>query len=391
MNIKKEIEGFRNDMTKWRRDIHQHPELGFVEHRTSKIVAEKLEEFGLEVNTGLAKTGVVGTIRNGEGPSIGLRADLDALPLSELNEFEYKSVNEGRMHACGHDGHTTMLLGAAKYLAGTKQFKGTVHCIFQPAEEGGGGADVMVKEGLFEQFPVDAVYGMHNMPGAPVGTIASWAGPILASADSFELVIQGKGGHAAMPDHAIDPVVIGAQIVNSFQIIASRQTAPLDSVVVSTTRFNAGEAFNVIPDSVTIGGSVRTFKSEIREATERSLQKIAEGICMANGATCSFKYHKGYPATVNHSEQARLAMQAAGKVVGEENLIHEPNPLMASEDFSYMLLAKPGCFVFIGNGTGEKGGCMVHNPHYDFNDEILPIGASYWASLVEQELDIYEI
>ena len=388
MNIKKEIKAFHNDMTKWRRDIHQHPELGFVEHRTSKIVAEKLEEFGLEVNTGLAKTGVVGTIRNGEGPSIGLRADLDALPLSELNEFEYKSVNEGRMHACGHDGHTTMLLGAAKYLSGTKQFKGTVHCIFQPAEEGGGGGDVMVKEGLFEQFPVDAVYGMHNMPRAPVGTIAGWAGPILASADSFELVVQGKGGHAAMPDHAIDPVVIGAQIVNSFQIIASRQTAPLDSVVVSTTRFNAGEAFNVIPDSVTIGGSVRTFKSEIREATERSLQKIAEGICMANGATCSFKYHNGYPATVNYSEQTRLAMQAAEKVVGEQNLIREPNPLMASEDFSYMLLAKPGCFVFIGNGTGEKGGCMVHNPRYDFNDEILPIGTSYWASLVEQELAI---
>ncbi|MEE2717229.1 MAG: M20 aminoacylase family protein [SAR324 cluster bacterium] len=388
MQIKAEIQAFHDEMTQWRRDIHQHPELGFVEHRTSEVVAKKLQSFGLEVHQGLATTGVVGTIRNGEGPSIGMRADLDALALPELNEFEYKSVNEGRMHACGHDGHTTMLLGAAKYLAETKRFNGTVHCIFQPAEEGGGGGDVMVKEGLFEQFPVDAVYGMHNMPGIPKGVIGSWPGPMLAAADTFELVVQGTGGHAAMPDHAIDPVVIGAQIVNAFQTIASRRTAPLDSVVVSTTRFNAGEAFNVIPDSVTIGGSVRTFKAETRDATEARLQQIAEGICAANGATAQFTYHRGYPATVNHTEQTQIALRAAGAVVGEDNLIRDPNPIMASEDFSFMLLARPGCFVFIGNGVGEEGGCMVHNPHYDFSDDILPIGASYWATLVEQELPL---
>jgi len=388
MQIKAEIQAFHDEMTQWRRDIHQHPELGFVEHRTSEVVAKKLQSFGLEVHQGLATTGVVGTIRNGEGPSIGMRADLDALALPELNEFEYKSVNEGRMHACGHDGHTTMLLGAAKYLAETKRFNGTVHCIFQPAEEGGGGGDVMVKEGLFEQFPVDAVYGMHNMPGIPKGVIGSWPGPMLAAADTFELVVQGTGGHAAMPDHAIDPVVIGAQIVNAFQTIASRRTAPLDSVVVSTTRFNAGEAFNVIPDSVTIGGSVRTFKAETRDATEARLQQIAEGICAANGATAQFTYHRGYPATVNHTEQTQIALRAAGAVVGEDNLIRDPIPIMSSEDFSFMLLARPGCFVFIGNGVGEEGGCMVHNPHYDFSDDILPIGASYWATLVEQELPL---
>ncbi|MDP7629279.1 MAG: M20 aminoacylase family protein [SAR324 cluster bacterium] len=388
MQIQAEIEAFHDEMTQWRRDIHQHPELGFVEHRTSEVVAGKLQSFGLKVHQGLATTGVVGTIRNGDGPSIGMRADLDALPLPELNEFEYKSVNEGRMHACGHDGHTTMLLGAAKYLAATKRFRGTVHCIFQPAEEGGGGGDVMVKEGLFEQFPVDAVYGMHNMPGLPKGVIGSWPGPMLAAADTFELVVQGKGGHAAMPDHAIDPVVIGVQVVNAFQTIASRRTAPLDSIVVSTTRFNAGEAFNVIPDSVTIGGSVRTFKLETRDVTAVRLQQIAEGICAANGATCTFTYHRGYPATVNHAEQTQIALRAAGSVVGEENLLRDPNPIMASEDFSFMLLARPGCFVFIGNGVGEAGGCMVHNPHYDFNDDILPIGASYWATLVEQELPL---
>ena len=388
MRIKAEIKTFHDEMTQWRRDIHRHPELGFVEHRTSEVVAEKLQSFGLEVHQGLATTGVVGTIRNGDGPSIGMRADLDALALPELNEFEYKSVNEGRMHACGHDGHTTMLLGAAKYLADTKRFKGTVHCIFQPAEEGGGGGDVMVKEGLFKQFPVDAVYGMHNMPGIPKGVISSWPGPMLAAADTFELVVQGTGGHAAMPDLAIDPVVIGAQVVNAFQTIASRRTNPLDSVVVSTTRFNAGEAFNVIPDSVTIGGSVRTFKPETRDATEARLQQLAEGICAANGATCTFTYRRGYPATVNHAEQTQIALRAAGAVVGEENLIRDPNPIMASEDFSFMLLARPGCFVFIGNGVGETGGCMVHNPHYDFNDDILPIGASYWATLVEQELPL---
>ena len=388
MQIQAEIEAFHDEMTQWRRDIHQHPELGFVEHRTSEVVAGKLQSFGLQVHQGLATTGVVGTIRNGDGPSIGMRADLDALPLPELNEFEYKSVNEGRMHACGHDGHTTMLLGAAKYLAATKRFRGTVHCIFQPAEEGGGGGDVMVKEGLFEQFPVDAVYGMHNMPGLPKGVIGSWPGPMLAAADTFELVVQGKGGHAAMPDHAIDPVVIGVQVVNAFQTIASRRTAPLDSIVVSTTRFNAGEAFNVIPDSVTIGGSVRTFKPETRDVTAVRLQQIAEGICAANGATCTFTYHRGYPATVNHAEQTQIALRAAGSVVGEENLLRDPNPIMASEDFSFMLLARPGCFVFIGNGVGEAGGCMVHNPHYDFNDDILPIGASYWATLVEQELPL---
>ncbi len=384
MSVKEEIKAFHQEMIQWRRDIHQHPELGFEEHRTSSFVAEKLQEFGLEVHQGLAKTGVVGSLRNGNGQSIGMRADLDALPIAELNDFAHKSVNDGKMHACGHDGHTTMLLGAAKYLSETRKFRGTVHFIFQPAEEGGGGGDAMVKEGLFQLFPVDAVYGMHNWPGMPPGTIGSWAGPMMAAADTYQLVVRGKGGHAAMPDMCIDPVVIGSQIVSAFQTIASRTVHPVDSVVVSVTRFQGGTTDNVIPDTVTLGGTVRTFQPETRDTTENRMKQIAKGICAANNAGCEFQYKRGYPATINHATQTEIALRAAAMVVGEENVIREPAPVMGSEDFSYMILAKPGCYLWIGNGD-RQGGCLLHNALYDFNDDILPIGASFWAALAENE------
>ena len=385
MNIKPEIEVLHQEMQTWRRDIHQHPELCFEEVRTADLVAARLHEFGMEVDRGLARTGVVGTIRNGDGPAIGLRADIDALPMPEHNEFEYRSSYPGRMHGCGHDGHTAMLLGAAKYLAATRRFRGTVHCIFQPAEEGGGGGDVMVKEGLFERFPVDAVYGLHNWPGMPPGQVAGWAGPMMAAADEFYLVIRGRGGHAAMPDLCVDPVVIAAEIITALQTVASRMIHPVDSVVISVTQLQAGDATNVIPDEVKLGGTVRSFREQTRVATEARILRIAEGICAAHGASCALDYRRGYPATVNHAEQTEAALRAAAAVVGEDNVLRQPQPVMGAEDFSYMLLARPGCYVWLGNGAGA-GGCMLHNSRYDFNDDILPIGASYWATLVEQQL-----
>ena len=387
MPVINRIADFHDDMTAWRRDIHAHPETAFEENRTADVVAGKLESFGIEVHRGLAKTGVVGRLRAGRSPNaIGLRADLDALNLLEKNDVDYRSKHDGKMHACGHDGHITMLLGAARYLAETRNFDGTVHFIFQPAEEGGGGGRVMVEEGLFEQFPCTAVYGMHNWPGMPQGRIGVRTGAMMASADLFEIHIRGRGGHAAMPHYAIDPVVVGAQMVNALQTIASRTNDPLDSVVVSVTQFHAGTADNVIPDEAVLSGTCRALSPEGRDMIERRMRETVEGIAASHGIAAELNYRRNYPVLVNTAEETQKAARAAAKVVGEANVAVDNPPVMGSEDFAFMLQAKPGSYVWIGNGVGAEGGCMVHNPHYDFSDEILPLGASYWATLVEQEL-----
>ena len=387
MTVIKEIKLLHDEMTEWRRDIHQHPELKFEENRTSDLVAAKLEEFGIEIHRGLAKTGVVGTIRNGEGPSIGLRADMDALPLEEKNTFKHASSNPGKMHACGHDGHTAMLLGAAKHLAASKNFKGTVNLIFQPAEEGGGGGELMIKEGLFEMFPVDSVYGLHNWPGMPAGTFGVGSGPIMAAADMFDLTINGRGGHAAFPDQCIDPIVVASQVVSALQTITSRNTHPVDSVVISVTQIHAGDAYNVIPDSVRMHGTVRTFQTETRDKIPSSMLRVAEGVCAAYGTTCELNYMSGYPATINSVPETEISAKAVVDLLGEDKIILNPTPSMGAEDFSYMLEARPGCYVWLGIGPGKgEGGCMLHSSRYDFNDDVLPTGASYWVKLVENEL-----
>lgn len=383
----KEIKLLHDEMTEWRRDIHQHPELKFEENRTSDLVAAKLEEFGIEIHRGLAKTGVVGTIRNGDGPSIGLRADMDALPLEEKNTFKHASSNPGKMHACGHDGHTAMLLGAAKHLAASKNFKGTVNLIFQPAEEGGGGGELMIKEGLFEMFPVDSVYGLHNWPGMPAGTFGVGSGPFMAAADMFDLTINGRGGHAALPDQCIDPIVVASQVVSALQTITSRNTHPVDSVVISVTQIHAGDAYNVIPDSVLMHGTVRTFQTETRDKIPSSMLRVAEGVCAAYGTTCELNYMSGYPATINSVPETEISAKAVVDLLGEDKIIRNPTPCMGAEDFSYMLEARPGCYVWLGIGPGKgEAGCMLHSSRYDFNDDVLPTGASYWVKLVENEL-----
>ena len=387
MEIRDNVQKRHEEMTGWRRELHSRPELAFQEKWTSDFVAEKLESFGLPIHRGLAGTGVVATLKNGEGPSIGLRADMDALPLLEKNQFGHRSQNEGKMHACGHDGHTTMLLGAASVLAESPSFRGTVHFIFQPAEEGGGGGNVMVKEGLFEKFPVDAVYGMHNWPGMEPGEIGVHNGPVLASNDAFDLEIQGKGGHAAMPDLCIDPILAASQVVSALQSVVSRGINPVDSAVVTVTQIHAGDAYNVIPDSVKLCGSIRTFKKEVREKVISSMESVVKGVASGLGASAELRIKQGYPATINTAQEAQKAASAAARVVGETKVILDADPSTGSEDFAYMLQARPGCYIWLGNGNRD-GGCMLHNPHYDFNDEILPIGTSYWVSLVEQELPI---
>jgi len=389
MKVTNEINKFHGEMTKWRQDIHKHPELKFEELRTSELVATKLNEFGIEVHRGLAKTGVVGKLCNGDGPSIGLRADMDALPIDEKNSFSHASQNQGKMHACGHDGHTAMLLGAAKYLAASLNFKGTVNFIFQPAEEGGGGGEIMIKDGLFEKFPMDSVYGLHNWPSMPAGTFGVCSGPIMAAADIFELTINARGGHAAMPDQCIDPIFIASQVISSFQSIPSRKTHPLDSVVLSITQIQAGDTFNIIPDSVKMCGTVRTFHKKTQKETHLNMIQIAEGICSSFGASCTLNYMNGYPATVNSINETEISSKAVIELLGEEKLIRNPRASMGSEDFSYMLQEKPGCYVWLGIAAAEKeDGCMLHSSNYDFNDEVLTIGASYWAKLVENNLQI---
>ena len=386
MNIIPQLAADKDIMSTWRRDIHAHPEIAFEEHRTAQLVAEKLREFGLEIETGIAGTGVVGTLTKGRGNrAIGLRADLDALPIQEANKFAHKSTHLGKMHACGHDGHTTMLLGAAKYLAEYGEFEGTVYFIFQPAEENEGGGRVMVEEGLFDRYPMEAVYGMHNIPGMPVGTFAVKPGPMMAAFDIFELVVTGKGGHAAMPHLTIDPIVVGTKIVEAYQSIVSRSIDPQDPVVLSVTQFHAGNAFNVIPNKVSISGCTRCFSPRVQEKLEAQMKQVATEICRAYGATCEFKYERRYPPTVNSEIEAHLAGSVATELVGADSVNLNPKPAMGSEDFAYMLQEKPGAYIWIGNGDGE-GSCMVHNPSYEFNDEILPIGATWWVKLAETSL-----
>ncbi|MBM3567281.1 MAG: amidohydrolase [Alphaproteobacteria bacterium] len=386
MPIVNRIAGFTSEMAEWRHHIHAHPETAFEEHKTSDYVAAKLESFGLTVHRGLAGTGVVATLKAGKGKrAIGLRADMDALHVHEENEFAHRSTHQGKMHACGHDGHTTMLLGAAKYLSETRNFDGTVHFIFQPAEENEGGGRVMVEQGLFDKFPVEAVYGMHNMPGLPVGKFATLPGPMMAAFDIFELTVTGHGSHAAQPQHSRDPVVAAAAIVQALQTLVSRNTDPQDAAVVSVTQIHAGDTWNVIPERAVIRGTCRWFKKEVGRALEAGIRRVADGVAQAFGAKAALRYERRYPATVNTATETAAATRVAREVAGGEQVVTDPVPVMGSEDFAFMLQAKPGSYVWIGNGMRE-GGCMLHNPRYDFNDDVLPLGASYWARLVETEL-----
>jgi len=386
LNAIEEIAAFQDEMTEWRRDIHAHPELGFEETRTSDIVAEKLESLGLEVHRGLGKTGVVASLRVGNSPrAIGLRADMDALPIQEENGFDYRSRHDGKMHACGHDGHTTMLLGAARHLAATRNFDGCVHFIFQPAEEGLGGALAMVEEGLFEKFPMDNVYGMHNGAGLPIGTFAIRPGPMMAGAAFFDIDIKGLGSHGARPENSIDPVVVAAQIVTALQTIVARNAKPTDTLVISVTKIRAGDAYNVIPQTARLGGTVRCFSNQVMHLAEDRIGKIAAGVAEAFGATATLDFRRIFDPLVNDADETAFCADVAAGLVGEDNVNRNRSLIMASEDFSFMMQKRPGAFINIGNGDGPES-CMVHNPGYDFNDKILALGAIYWVKLVETKL-----
>jgi hippurate hydrolase len=375
----------QDEVAGWRQHLHQTPELNFDVFKTAAFVTEKLKAFGCDdVVTGLGKTGVVGIIRGrqGEGPTIGLRADMDALPLNEITGKPYASTIPGKMHACGHDGHTAMLLGAAKYLAETRNFTGSVAVIFQPAEEGGGGGNEMVKDGMMERFDISKVFGMHNMPGLPVGQFAIRPGPIMAATAEFTITVKGKGGHAAMPHGTIDPIVITSQLVGALQTIASRSTDPVEAVVVSVTKFHAGDAYNIIPESAEIAGTVRTLRKEIAKKAEERIRAICDGLATAFGAKIEVDYQANYPVTFNHAEETVFASDVAANVAGDAHVHRGIQPVMGGEDFSYMLEARPGAFIFIGNG--DTAG--LHHPAYDFNDEVIPHGMSYWVKLAETAL-----
>ncbi len=373
-----------------RRDIHAHPELCFEEVRTADLVAAKLTEWGIPIHRGLGTTGVVGIVKNGTSKrAIGLRADMDALPMQEFNTFSHASQNKGKMHACGHDGHTAMLLAAAQHFAKQRLFDGTVYLIFQPAEEGGGGAREMIKDGLFEQFPMDAVFGMHNWPGTEVGKFAVSPGPVMASSNEFKVVIRGKGAHAALPHNGLDPVPVACQMVQAFQTIITRNKKPIDAGVISVTMIHAGEATNVIPNSCELRGTVRTFSVEVLDMIEARMRQIAEHTCAAFGLSCEFEFFRNYPPTVNSAKEAEFARAVMASIVGPDNVLQQ-EPTMGAEDFSFMLQVKPGCYNFIANGDGSHrdidhggGPCMLHNPSYDFNDDLIPLGATYWVRLAE--------
>ena len=388
MSIIKKQSELHEDMVTWRHHIHKHPELSFKEDLTSDYIAAVLEANDIEMHRGLAVTGIVATIHGKkEGRVIGLRADMDALPIQEKNDFSHKSVHDGKMHACGHDGHSTMLLGAAVHLKENNNFSGTVHFIFQPAEEGGGGGRVMVEEGIFEKFPCEAVYGMHNWPGMAEGQFAVHDTAVMAANETLKISIKGKGGHAAMPDQCVDPVVIGAQIITALQSVVSRNVAPLDSAVVSITMLDAGFVSNVIPNDMNLTGSLRYFSTDVGNEVKAKIKKIVEGISHSMGATATFSSTPNYPATVNTPKHAALCAKAAAEVVGSSNVLRNEKPSMGSEDFSFLLNASEGAYIWIGNGLvpedGPEGGCMLHNTEYDFNDEILPLGSSYWVQLVQ--------
>jgi hippurate hydrolase len=387
MSIIPQIQEQHKELTVWRRDLHAHPQTAFEEIYASDFIAATMEEVGVTVNRGLAKTGVVGTLEgsrpaNGHLSAIGLRADIDALDIEEGNDFPHKSVYPGKMHACGHDGHTTMLLGAMKYLAQTRNFGGTVQFIFQPAEENEGGGRVMVEEGLFDRFFVDAVFGLHNWPGMPIGQFAVASGPMMAAFDVFTVTIRGKGTHGAMPHLGIDPIVVASQIVTALQTIVSRNTNALDQVVLSVTQIHGGNTWNVIPGEVVLHGTTRTFRTIIQDTLEPKIKQIIDGVASAFGATAELKYERRYPTTINSVQETEWSAEAACAVVGANNVARDPEPCMGSEDFAFMLQERPGSYIWMGNGPAENDR-VLHNARYDFNDEALPIGASYWIRLVE--------
>jgi hippurate hydrolase len=376
-----------DEMTAWRRHLHAHPEIAFEERRTAEFVAEHLEGFGLRVARGLAGTGVVGTLHGGEGDggAIALRADLDGLALDEENTFPHRSREPGRMHACGHDGHVAMLLGAARHLAAAPRFSGTVHFVFQPAEENEGGGRAMVDGGLFDRFPAEAVFGLHNWPGLPAGAFAVHEGAVMAAFDTFEVAVRGRGAHGAMPHLGVDPVVAAAQMVLAFQTIVSRNVSPLDAAVVSVTELRGGETWNVIPSEVRLRGTTRSFRADVRDALEAGVGRVARGVAAAAGATADVRYERRYPATVNTKAEAEAAARAAASIVGPDRVLRDLPPSMAAEDFAFLLQARPGCYAWIGNGPAAPG-AGLHGPRYDFNDEVLLLGASYWVRLVEDRL-----
>jgi amidohydrolase len=385
-----DIAAAQTNLQALRRDLHAHPELCFEEQRTADVIANALIARGIPIHRGMGKTGVVGIIKNGSSSrAIGLRADMDALPMTERNAFAHASVNAGKMHACGHDGHTTMLLAAAQHLATHRNFDGTVYLIFQPAEEGGGGAREMIKDGLFERFPMDAIFGVHNWPGLSVGQFALCSGPAFASSNEFKITIRGKGAHAAMPHNGIDPIPAACQMVQAFQSIITRNKRPSDEGVISVTMMHAGEATNVVPDTCELQGTVRTFTLEVLDLIERRMREIAEATCQAFGASCEFSFARNYPPTVNHEQETEFARRLLIDLAGAGNVL-EFEPTMGAEDFSYFLQQKPGCYFVIGNGEGAHrlgghggGPCMLHNPSYDFNDELIPLGGTMWVKLAE--------
>ena len=387
MPVINRIADFHAEMSQWRRRIHAQPETAFNEHQTAGLVSELLESFGISVDRGVARTGVIGTLKGSvpSGRAMALRADMDALHIEERNEFAHASRDRGRMHACGHDGHTAMLLGAAKHLAETRNFAGTIYFIFQPAEENEGGARLMIEEGVLEKYPVEAVYGMHNWPELPAGQFAIQPGPMMAAFDIFEIAINGRGGHAAMPHLAVDPIVAAAQVVTGLQTIASRNLHPLEGVVVSVTQIHGGDTWNVIPETVVLRGTTRSFSPAVRDQIEPAIRRIADGACRGCGAQMELRYERRYPPTINAAPETEIAATAAASLVGENNVRRDLLPSMGAEDFACFLEKKPGAYIWIGNGSAESEG-MLHSPHYDFNDAILPLGASYWVRLAESVL-----
>jgi amidohydrolase len=392
VNPVEKIRAYHAELRTIRRDIHAHPELAFQENRTSDLVAARLAGWGIEVHRGLAKTGLVGVIKgkqSASGRAVGLRADMDCLPMHETNDVPHKSTHAGRMHACGHDGHTTMLLGAARYLQETRNFDGTAYVIFQPAEEGGGGGKVMVEEGLFDRFPADQIYAVHNWPGLPPGQMAVRPGPVMAATDEIVIKVSGRGGHAAIPHLTVDPVVITAQIISALQSIVSRNLNPLDALVVSVCSMETSQTnvFNVIPDFVKLIGTVRSFRPETRDMAEKRIREVVAGVAQAMGGRADIEYKRGYPSTINSEHEAQFAAKVGERVFGKQNVFTDAEPTMGGEDFSYMLQARPGAYVFLGQGGGPNN-CFLHNPGYDFNDEVIPLGAGYLAALVEESLPL---